>query len=332
MDNVLNVGEDLAGAPGEVRGGYRWVAQECPICEAPPGKYLGRRGGAAHREGTGVECRIWRCRGCGLVFPNPMPLPAAGVGELYALDPEHYFQNHDFGDKMASARHMVAGAGRLAGGPGRLLDVGSGRGDVLVAAREAGWEATGIDLSPSFADYAERRSGAEVRREPIERCGFAEGSFDAVILAAVLEHLYDPDRTVREIARVLRPGGAFFVDVPNEAGLYFRLGNLYQRLRGRDWVVHVAPTFEPFHVFGFSPRALRALLSKHGLEARDWHVYGGRSMVPRRGGALGALEHLAARAVTAASNYGELGTYIETWAVKLPPSAGAAAQSGGASE
>ncbi|HEX8189723.1 MAG TPA: class I SAM-dependent methyltransferase [Pyrinomonadaceae bacterium] len=319
MSNVLNVGEGPTRQQGEVRDGYRWVAQACPVCEAPPGKYVGRRGGAAHREGTGVECRIWRCRRCDLVFPNPMPLPAGGVGELYALDPDQYFRNHDLGDKLAGARHMVAGASRLTGGPGRLLDVGSGRGDVLVAAREAGWEATGIDLSPSFADYAERRSGAKVFREPIERCGFADGSFDAVILAAVLEHLYDPDATVREIARVLRPGGAFFVDVPNEAGLYFRLGNLYQRLRGRDWVVNVAPTFEPFHVFGFSPRALRALLAKHGLAVRDWRVYGGRSMVPRRGGVLGAAEHLAARAVTAASNLGELGTYIETWAVKSGP-------------
>jgi len=249
-----------------VRDGYRWVAQVCPVCRVPPGKYLGRRGGAAHREGTGVECRIWRCGRCSLVFPNPMPVPE--------------------------------------------------RGEVLVAAREAGWEAVGIDPSPSFAEYAERRSGAEVRREPIERCGFPDASFDAVILAAVLEHLYDPDTTVGEIARVLRPGGALFIDVPNEAGLYFRLGNLYQRLRGRDWVVNIAPTFEPFHVFGWSPRSLRALLAKYGLTPRDWRVYGGRSMVPRRGGALGTLEHLAARAVTAASNLGELGTYIETWAVK----------------
>lgn len=316
MVDVSKVTEEAGG--GDVRDGYRWVAQECPVCRRPPTVYVGRRGGAAHREGTGVECRIWRCGACGLVFPNPMPLPAEGVGQLYALDPDEYFQNHDAARKLESARGMVEGATRLTGGRGRLLDVGSGRGDVLVAAREAGWEAVGIDLSPSFADYAERRSGARVMREPIERCGFADGSFDAVILAAVLEHLYDPDATVREIARVLRPGGAFFVDVPNEGGLYFRLGNLYQRLRGRDWVVNVAPTFEPFHVFGFNPRSLRALLAKHGLEAREWRVYAGESMVPAgRGGAVGALERLAARAVTAASGYGELGTYIETWAVKL---------------
>jgi SAM-dependent methyltransferase len=316
MVNVLKVKESGAQEHADERDGFRWVAQECPVCRVPPGKYLGRRGGAAHREGTGVECRIWRCRRCGLVFPNPMPLPAEGVGELYALDPDSYFQNHDADAKLSGARQLIADAERLTGARGRILDVGSGRGDVLVAARDAGWEAVGIDLSPSFADYAAKRSGAEVRRKPIERCGFEAASFDAVILAAVLEHLYNPDETVREIARVLRPGGAFFVDVPNEAGLYFRLGNLYQKLRGRDWVVNVAPTFEPFHVFGFGPRSVRALLAKHGLAVREWRVYGGRSMVPGRGGAVGVLEHLAARAVTAASNLGELGTYIETWAVK----------------
>jgi SAM-dependent methyltransferase len=315
-ENVLKAEVSFTEERADIREGYRWVTQDCPVCRVPPSKYMGRRGGAAHREGTGVECRIWRCRGCGLVFPNPMPLPAKGVGQLYALDPESYFQHHDAETKLAGARQLMTDAERLTGGRGRVLDVGSGRGDVLVAAHERGWDAVGIDLSPSFAEYASKRSGAEVRRAPIEDCGFPDGSFDAVILAAVLEHLYNPNETVREIARVLRPGGAFFVDVPNEAGLYFRLGNLYQKLRGRDWVVNIAPTFEPFHVFGFGPRSLRALLSKHGLAVRDWRVYGGRSMVPGRGGVAGVLEHLAARAVTTASNLGELGTYIETWAVK----------------
>lgn len=298
------------------RDQYRWLPQECPICEIPPSKRLGRRGGAAHREGLGVECDVWRCGRCGLVFPNPMPVPVGGLEQHYAVDPGEYFENHDIGAKDTGGENMVAAAESIVGGKGRLLDVGAGRGEVLRAARLAGWEAVGIELSPTFADYAEQHSGGEVLRRPLEECDFADASFDAVILSAVLEHLYDPGETVGRIARLLRPGGALFLDVPNEAGVYFRVGNFYQRLRGRDWVVNLAPTFAPFHVFGFGPKSLRALLAKHGLEVREWHVYPGTSLVPGRGGLVAFAERQAARLVTAVSKYGELGTYIEAWAIK----------------
>jgi SAM-dependent methyltransferase len=346
MSNNQGLEGIVARGREEVRDGYRWVKQDCPICGVPPTKYIGRRGGAAHRAGLGVECKVWRCGLCGLTFPNPMPVPVGGVAQHYALDPSDYFRHHDTERKLEGARHILRHAELLTGGRGRLLDVGAGRGEVLVAARELGWKAVGIEPSPSFFEYIERRSGTDrrsgggpysgperrsgaerraavdVRREVLECCGFGPESFDVVILAAVLEHLYNPDETVAEIARVLRRGGVLFVDVPNEAGLYFHLGNLYQKLRGRDWVVNIAPTFEPFHVFGFGPRSLRRLLAKHGLDVRDWRVYGGRSLVPGGGSAVGAIERVAAHVVTAASNFGQLGTYIETWAVKVGTGAG----------
>lgn len=298
-------------------GAYRWVEQLCPVCERPPTEFVGRRGGAAHRESLGVECRLWRCKSCDLVFPNPMPVPLGGLEQHYGVPPDDYFKHLDLDQKGHSASFLLGRALELNGGrPGRLLDVGSGRGELLLAAREQGWTAVGLDPSPAFARYAARYSGAEVRGCAIEECGFEPESFDVVIFAAVLEHVYNPDETVREIARVLRRGGALFVDVPNERGLYFRAGNLYQRLRGRDWSVNLAPTFDPYHLFGFSPRALRALLGKHGLRPVQWRVYAGTSMVPARGGLAGRLEQLAARAVTAVSEHAEMGTYIETWAVK----------------
>ncbi|HEX7997625.1 MAG TPA: class I SAM-dependent methyltransferase [Pyrinomonadaceae bacterium] len=296
--------------------GYHWVSQDCPVCEMPPTKKIGRRGGSSHREGLGVECDVWRCGRCGLIFPHPMPVPAGGIEQHYGVLPDDYFQNHDIDMKGVSAAGILSRAEELTKGRGRLLDIGTGRGELLREAVQAGWTATGIEPSSSFAEYAARYSGAEIMREPVERCGFDEASFDVVILGAVLEHLYNPNETVREIARILRTGGALFVDVPNEEGLYFRVGNLYQKLRRRDWVVNTAPTFSPFHLFGFGPRSLRALLSKHGLRPVDWRVYGGRAMVPARGGLVGAAEQLAARAVTAISNMGSLGTYIETWAIK----------------
>jgi 2-polyprenyl-3-methyl-5-hydroxy-6-metoxy-1,4-benzoquinol methylase len=300
----------------EVRDGYRWVPQSCPVCEVSQAKYVGRRGGAAHRAGLGIECHVWRCDKCGLVFPNPMPVPIGGIAQHYALDADSYFQHHNLEEKVERWRKQLLDAERLTGGKGRLLDIGAGRGEVLIAARELGREAVGIEPSASFAEYAAERSGFKIRREPVEQCGFDDESFDVVILSAVLEHLYNPDETIAEIARILRKGGALFVDVPNESGLYFRFGNLYQKLRRRNWSVNLAPTFEPFHVFGFNPRSLRAILAKHGLSVRHWRVFAGQSVLPNRGGLIGPLEQLAAHAVTALSNVGELGTYIETWAVK----------------
>lgn len=304
-----------AASPSGVEA-YRWVRQRCPICQVPPTRRLGRRGGAAHRDRLGLECEIWRCGGCGLIFPDPMPLPAGGAEQHYGMPADEYFHQHDPTEMERSAASLLEKAAALTGVRGRLLDVGSGRGELLRAAKAQGWSAVGIEPSPRFADDASRHSGAEVRRQAIEDSGFADESFDAVILAGVLEHVYDPNATFREVARILRPTGAVFIDVPNEEGLYFRVGNLYQRLRRRDWVVNLSPTFPPFHVFGFGPRSLRRLLERHGLRPIAWRTYGGRAMLPRVAGAMSALERLGAHGVTWLSNLGPLGTQIETWVMK----------------
>ena len=80
---------------GEAEAAYRWVPQQCPICEVPPTKYPGRRGGGAHRQNSGVECKIWSCGTCGLIFPNPMPVPLGGLEQHYEVPPEEYFHHHE---------------------------------------------------------------------------------------------------------------------------------------------------------------------------------------------------------------------------------------------
>jgi len=297
---------------------YQWIEQACPVCERPPTRRLGRRGGRAHRQAAGVECAIWQCGRCRLIFPNPMPVPVGGLGQHYELDPDKYFEQHDVDQKNDGALGLLRHVSHLTGVErGTLLDIGSGRGEVLWAAAKLGWTAVGIEPSSRFAERAAQHSGvSDIRSEPIERCQFAAGSFDAVILQALLEHLYNPDETIREVARILKPGGVMYADVPNEAGLYTRLGNLYQKLRGRDWVVNLSPTFSPFHVFGFSPRALRALYDKHGLRLVECRIGGGRSSLPRSGGLFSALEQLGARVITDLSNAFGMGTYIASWAMK----------------
>ncbi|HXH69854.1 MAG TPA: class I SAM-dependent methyltransferase [Pyrinomonadaceae bacterium] len=300
----------------EIHDGYRWVEQNCPICGIPPTKFLGVRGGEAHRDRAGVKCEIWCCEQCSLIFPNPMPIPVGGAGQHYDTEAEHFFDNHNHEKKDESAKELLAQAEKLLGRKGKLLDVGAGRGETVRRAKLDGWDVTGVEPTASFADFAEKYSGTKIRREPVEKCGFADEEFDVVILAAVLEHLYNPSEVVGEISRILKRGGLFFFDIPNEKGLFFKIGNTYQRLHGRNWCVNLSPTFPPFHLFGFSPKSIKALLKKHNLEIKTWRIYGGHSMVPSSSGIVGKLESKASKVVTAMSNLGEMGSYIEAWAVR----------------
>lgn len=308
--------ENVARPSPDTSNGYEWKPQVCPICEIPPTRRIGLRGGKSHRENSGIECEIWACGACSLLFPDPMPIPVRGLGQHYAMDAEEYFAAHEELNRSHEARELVQTAERLLDRKGKLLDVGVGRGEILLSAIDNGWICEGVEPSDSFAEYIEKQADAKIWRRPIEECDIPAGEFDVVILSAVLEHLYDPDVVIKKIANCLKPGGLLYLDVPNEMGLYFKLGNAYQRLRGRDWTVNLAPTFSPFHIFGFSPRSLRKLLQKYSLEPTLWKVYGGSSLVPSNGSLAGTLERLSSMAVTSISNIGEMGTYIQTWAVK----------------
>ncbi|HMU32518.1 MAG TPA: class I SAM-dependent methyltransferase [Pyrinomonadaceae bacterium] len=245
-----------------------------------------------------------------------MPFPENGLGQHYDLDADDYFQHHDKDEKIENARSLVQKAEELLGRRGKILDVGVGRGEILLVAKERGWDVSGVEPSETFADYAEKHTGARIWRQPVEDAELPDGEFDVIILGAVLEHLYDPDKVIENIARALKVGGLLYLDVPNERGLYFRIGNVYQKLRGRKWTVNLAPTFTPFHVIGFSPKSLRLLLSKYSLSPAAWTVYAGTSLVPSGRGIIGFVESVASKLVTALSSVGENGTYIETWARK----------------
>ncbi len=110
----------------------------------------------------------------------------------------------------------------------RVLEVGVGGGNVLerIAGRRVG-----IDLSPFILGKAKARlgAGAQLVRGDAMALPFSDGSFDRVYCSEVLEHVLEPEAVVREMRRVLAPGGFAVVSVPNEAlinrvkGLVFKL-------------------------------------------------------------------------------------------------------------
>jgi CMP-N,N'-diacetyllegionaminic acid synthase len=215
-----------------------------------------------HAEGTleleKDHMQVVRCPACDLVYVSPT-FDEAHYQEVYRSAEyqdivrdlgikSHEYRVQRFGRERVDimARHVSAGRPRM-------LDVGCSTGFVVEAARDRGWDAVGLDLNPSAIDYGCSR-GLDLRNVALEAAGFAPGSFDAISLFDVLEHLMDPVRTLRACTALLKPGGILFLYVPN----YDSASRL---LMGKEahfiWPTH--------HLNYYTPITIRDLLRREGL-------------------------------------------------------------------
>jgi SAM-dependent methyltransferase len=107
-------------------------------------------------------------------------------------------------------------------GPARVLDAGCGTGGLIrrLASRRPDWRWTGIDVAPLACQLARERGITDVQEASVASLPFADGEFAAVVSADVLYHLDDDEGALKEMARVLRPGGVMVINVPAHAWLW----------------------------------------------------------------------------------------------------------------
>jgi len=218
----------------------------------------------------GHRLDLVQCRRCGLVYVNPRP----DAGERRNLYSASYFE-HDWdcgcsGETYLAAREKLIAmykAGTLAflkkrGQTGRLLDIGCAGGHFLAAAQEEGWEPWGIEICTEMAAYAAGRPGLQVIPQELADCSFSAFFFTAVHMGDVLEHLADPLGVLKEVWRILCPGGLAVVHAPVS----------YAKLKPgiRSSLINELP----YHIYEFHLPTLRAMLEKAGFEiieqAVDW--------------------------------------------------------------
>jgi methionine biosynthesis protein MetW len=105
----------------------------------------------------------------------------------------------------------------------RVLDIGCGDGRVARALKATGISYTGVDISHEGLRRCAAEGFAVIQHDIQQPLPLEDGQFDVVTVFEVLEHLFRPDEGLRQIRRVLRPGGVVLGSVPNTACLANRL-------------------------------------------------------------------------------------------------------------
>ena len=295
--------------------GTRWSPEErpCPGCGSNATGKLGSRGGEAHRHGKGIKTTIVRCLHCEVIYTKPTLIPLDNPYEQHSA--EEYFHLHDSQIKTNAGNDLAAFAEEVLGTTGKMLEVGCGRGELLLGAMNRGWSVYGIEMTEDFAEVA-RSKGIDIEHSSVEQSKSLDQTYDVILLAAILEHLYDPIATLNKVHAALRPGGLVFIDVPNERSLTMRIGNCYMRLRGTDWTVNLSPTFSPFHVVGFSPKSLAAVLNSTGFRVLHLDVERWNNSLPEGRGLIDKVERLGLNAIQKVGSVINMADGIRCWAVR----------------
>jgi len=151
--------------------------------------------------------------------------------------------------------------------PMRLLDIGCGTGGFLEHSQKSEFELYGFDASNAQSEYARKRfpnvRHASSCSEYLDKHGDQNLLFDVVTMWDVLEHIRNPLDYLREMRRVIRPGGLIYISTPNG------LAKLWKRKLYKLLLLDIdcGGEFMPWeHVFYYSPRSLKFLLSLSGFK------------------------------------------------------------------
>lgn len=168
--------------------------------------------------GTKNDYDIFVCRSCRTIYTSR--LPAESETENYD---DYYTEANLTAPEFIQGRvrEIVSGfdGHRLTN---RFLEIGFGAGTILAEAKRQGWDVEGTEVSATACEQA-RSNGFDVHHGVLSDAAFEGDRFDIVAASEILEHLPDPASELKEVIRILRPGGLFWATTPSARSLSFRL-------------------------------------------------------------------------------------------------------------
>jgi SAM-dependent methyltransferase len=202
-----------------------------------------------------------KCAGCSLVFIDPMP----NDSELMAFYPEDSYYSYNVAIVKEDPLWKVLLRKVLFleyktkdpsfSKPGCMLDIGCGNGWFIYTMRNKGWDVKGVEPSKAGAEAGRRMANLDIHHGDLLSANYPSGRFDYIRSNHSFEHIPNPNEVLREVHRILKPGGKAFIGVPN-------INSFNGKVFGPHWYYFGAPV----HTFNYSDKTLSELLRKHGFK------------------------------------------------------------------
>lgn len=232
----------------------------CEICLARKHQFL-----LSSEDPDGISPRPHRlvqCVGCGVSSVYPLPSPTE-LGRYYF---KAYFKTpppwlRGLVERMGGflQHHRVLKFESIRQPMGRLLDVGCGEGNFLVAMRGQGWSPSGIEPSKEGYAQASKRIGLHISSRPLleKSTEWPHDHFDLITFWHSFEHMIHPKGVLAEARRLLKKEGVMYLAVPNIASWEFRWF-------GKYWF-HLDL---PRHLYHYTPETLSRLIVDAGFQVQ----------------------------------------------------------------
>lgn len=233
---------------------------QCTICGENRWSFL-RQGRDLLRPEEQTNFKLSRCRSCGHVMQTPVPSKET-LRKAYSTEYEPYRPAwkqtgwplwkilRELTTRRRMARLKAHGKGQ------KLLEVGSGAGDFLYAAHQAGWKVKAVEYNEKSAASLRSELGLDVRTGELRSGLWNEGEFDVVALWNVLEHVPNPRDVLDTACSYLKAGGLVYIGIPTldatEQGNWF----------GQHWALLDLPR----HLNFFGRASLSRICDQAGMD------------------------------------------------------------------
>ncbi|MBX2964934.1 MAG: class I SAM-dependent methyltransferase [Cyclobacteriaceae bacterium] len=227
----------------------------CPVCS---GTQLSGFHSCEDHTVSHETFNISVCAGCGLGVTTPRP-GDENIGSYYLSDEYISHSGNSSGVTgvlYKSARKITLGWKKKLvesySSKGHILDYGCGTGEFLQHMQASGWEISGVEPSQVAREKAERITQKKVY-ETVD--SLSQKKFNVITLWHVLEHIPNPNETLKQFKTLLAESGTVFIAVPN-----------YKSPDAQHYKQHWAGYDVPRHLWHFSSDSMRKLLEANGFK------------------------------------------------------------------